>query len=79
MLDESGNTEAKISVDGGITSDTAKLVWQSGASVVVAGNSVYGAPDINKAVADLKAAGTGKTKFSGEAGHSEITQTAKQR
>jgi len=55
MLDEAGNTQCKISVDGGITAATAKLVAQSGASVVVAGNSVYGAPDINKAVSDLKA------------------------
>jgi ribulose-phosphate 3-epimerase len=55
LLDQAGNTEARISVDGGITIDTAKLVAENGACVVVAGNSVYGAPDINKAIADLQA------------------------
>jgi ribulose-phosphate 3-epimerase len=57
MLAQAGNHTAKISVDGGVNPETAKLVAQSGASVVVAGNSVYGAPDIKKAIADLKAAG----------------------
>jgi len=57
MLDQAGNTQAKISVDGGINAETARLVAKNGASVVVAGNAIYGAPDINKAVADLKASG----------------------
>jgi ribulose-phosphate 3-epimerase len=73
MLDLAGNTQCNISVDGGITAETAKLVAKSGASVVVAGNSVYGAPDINKAVADLKAAGK-QTKSDQTA---EIGQVAK--
>ena len=66
MLDAVGNTQAKISVDGGINSETAKLVAQNGASVVVAGNSVYGAPDINQAVATLKATETRSTQASGK-------------
>ncbi len=77
MLDDAGNSEAKISVDGGVNAETAKLVAQHGASVVVAGNSVYGAKDINKAVADLKAAGqtAGSTSHQGAG----IAQTAKQK
>jgi ribulose-phosphate 3-epimerase len=58
LLDDAGNTQAKISVDGGINVETAKLVAAAGASVVVAGNSVYGAPDINQAIAALKATKT---------------------
>jgi len=76
MLDQAGNTQAKISVDGGITADNAKLVAKSGASVVVAGNSIYGAPDIDKAVADLKAAGG--TQPAGSSQKTEINQAAKQ-
>jgi ribulose-phosphate 3-epimerase len=79
MLNQAGNTEARISVDGGITAENARLVAKSGASVVVAGNSVYGAPDINKAVADLKAAGTRETKAAGPGQTTEISQAAKQK
>ena len=58
LLDDAGNSACKISVDGGITVETAKLVADAGACVVVAGNSVYGAPDIKEAIGALKATPT---------------------
>lgn len=53
MLDEAGNHNALISVDGGINQDTGKTVVQAGARVLVAGKSVYGAPDLAAAVKQL--------------------------
>lgn len=44
-----------IEVDGGINSETAKLVIEAGANVLVAGSSVYGAKDIKSAIESLKA------------------------
>lgn len=44
-----------IEVDGGINSETAKLVIQAGANVLVAGSSIYGAKDIKLAIESLKA------------------------
>lgn len=46
--------EIDIQVDGGINSETAKLVVQAGANVLVAGSSVYGATDIAAAIAGLR-------------------------
>ena len=51
-----GRSDVRVSVDGGITAETASLVFQAGADVVVAGNSVYGAKDITVAIAALHAA-----------------------
>lgn len=42
-----------IQVDGGINSETARLVIQAGANVLVAGSSVYGAVDVAAAIAAL--------------------------
>ncbi len=61
MLDDAGNKEALISVDGGINNDTARQVVAAGANVLVAGNSVYGAPSVEDAIRDLKEAAAGKT------------------
>jgi ribulose-phosphate 3-epimerase len=47
-----------VSVDGGINPQTAKTVVAAGADVLVAGNAIYGTPDIVKAIADLRAAET---------------------
>ncbi len=44
-----------IEVDGGINAETAKLVTQAGANVLVAGSSVYGASDIKSAIESLRA------------------------
>lgn len=43
-----------IEVDGGINAETAKLVTEAGANVLVAGSSVYGARDIAAAIASLR-------------------------
>jgi ribulose-phosphate 3-epimerase len=43
-----------IEVDGGINAETAKLVTQAGANVLVAGSSVYGAKDIKSAIESLR-------------------------
>jgi len=46
--------EVYIQVDGGINAETAKLVREAGANVLVAGSSVYGAPDIAAAIEGLR-------------------------
>ncbi len=45
----------RIEVDGGITPETAPLAIQAGADVLVAGSSVFGAPDLAAAIRDLRA------------------------
>lgn len=56
MFAEAGrsNKDVHISVDGGINVETGKQVVEKGASALVAGNYIYKAPDIKKAVKDLK-------------------------
>ena len=46
-----------IAVDGGIVPDTAALVTEAGANVLVAGNAVFAAPDYAAAIAAIRAAG----------------------
>jgi ribulose-phosphate 3-epimerase len=43
-----------LEVDGGIAPDTAKLVTQAGANVLVAGSAVYGKADIPAAIQALR-------------------------
>jgi ribulose-phosphate 3-epimerase len=43
-----------IEVDGGINAETARVAIQSGANVLVAGTSVFGASDYAKAIRDLR-------------------------
>lgn len=43
-----------IQVDGGINAETAKLVFQAGANVLVAGSYIYGADDMKDAIDSLK-------------------------
>ena len=57
MFDEAGRKDLLISVDGGINTETTRLVCEAGASLVVAGKSVYGSPDVAQAIRDLQAAG----------------------
>jgi len=45
-----------LEVDGGIAEDTAGLVVEAGADVLVAGNAVFGRPDRAAAIAALRAA-----------------------
>lgn len=59
MLDEAGNKQALINVDGGINAETTKIVTAAGAGVVVAGKSVYGSPDVAAAIKQLHDAGGG--------------------
>ncbi|MDP3238248.1 MAG: ribulose-phosphate 3-epimerase [Myxococcales bacterium] len=54
MLDAKGLSAVDIEVDGGINADTAKRVVAAGASVLVAGNAVFTAPDYAKAIAALR-------------------------
>ncbi len=51
---ESNGSKAIIQVDGGINAATAPLVAEAGASSVVAGNYVFGAPDPMAAIETLK-------------------------
>lgn len=44
-----------LEVDGGIDAETAPLVVDAGANVLVAGNSIFGAQDIPSAVRSLRA------------------------
>ncbi len=43
-----------IEIDGGVNMDNAPLLVKAGADILVAGNSVFGAPDPIKAIRDLK-------------------------
>lgn len=52
ILAEKG-LEIPIEVDGGINGSTAELVKNAGASILVAGSYLFGAPDMKKAVEDL--------------------------
>lgn len=54
MFNAINRPEVHISVDGGINTDTGRQVIAKGASVLVAGKSVYGASDIAQAIQDLK-------------------------
>ena len=55
MMAQAGLHDVRISVDGGINPQTAKIVVEAGADVLVAGNALYGAPDMSKAIAELRA------------------------
>ena len=48
------HSKAQIEVDGGIGMDNIKQVVAAGADIVVAGNAVFGQPDITAAIVKLK-------------------------
>ena len=48
------NPSCDLEVDGGINPETALQVVEAGANVLVAGSSVYGAPDIEQAIKNLR-------------------------
>lgn len=52
-LKETRNPKLEISIDGGITIENIKTVTDSGVELVVAGSTVFGAPDIDKRVKEL--------------------------
>ena len=51
---EKYNPACELEVDGGVAPDTAPLVIEAGANVLVAGSAVYGAADIPRAIAALR-------------------------
>jgi ribulose-phosphate 3-epimerase len=56
MLDESGS-QAELEVDGGIDTETAPLVVQSGADVLVSGTAIFGASEgVATAIGRIRAA-----------------------
>ena len=56
MIDASGRSIA-LSVDGGITPETAPRVIAAGADTLVAGTAVFGATDYAAAIAALRGEG----------------------
>jgi ribulose-phosphate 3-epimerase len=53
MIDER-SLKVKIEIDGGVTLENAKTILDAGADVLVAGNSVFKAPDPKAMIAALK-------------------------
>ena len=54
--------DGHVSVDGGITPDTAMLACQAGADMLVAGTAIFRQPDYAAAIQALRAAGPGRTR-----------------
>ena len=50
------NPNLYIEIDGGVDQSNAQKLLEAGANVLVAGNSVFSAPDQMAAIADLKTA-----------------------
>ena len=50
------NTEIEIEVDGGITLDTARLVGDRGATILVAGTAIFGSDNVKEAINGLRVA-----------------------
>ncbi|TMV19224.1 ribulose-phosphate 3-epimerase [Paenibacillus thermoaerophilus] len=57
-LDAAGRPDVLIEVDGGINAETARLVAEAGADVLVAGNAVFGHKDRAAAIADIRRGAT---------------------
>jgi ribulose-phosphate 3-epimerase len=58
VLNEAGSS-APIEIDGGIDEETAPRVVAAGASILVAGQAIFGSPDPERAVRALRAAAAG--------------------
>jgi ribulose-phosphate 3-epimerase len=55
LLKKNGaNRPLEIVIDGGVDATTARIVEKAGATVAVAGNAVYKAPDYAKAIAAIR-------------------------
>jgi ribulose-phosphate 3-epimerase len=54
MLIARGLQHVEIEIDGGVNPETAQQVMAAGATVLVAGNAVYGKTDRAQAIADLR-------------------------
>lgn len=55
MIDEAG-VKVELEVDGGVAPDTAASVVAAGATMLVAGNAIFGQPDRKQALEALRAA-----------------------
>ena len=53
---EKNRAKLNIEVDGGITAETAKLAIENGATILVAGTSIFGAKDYAAAIKGLRGA-----------------------
>ena len=51
---EIGKPDMDIEIDGGVTGQNAKIIRSAGANVLVAGSAVFNAPDMKKAISNLK-------------------------
>jgi ribulose-phosphate 3-epimerase len=58
---ESNDLDADIEIDGGLSSDNIISAKNAGATVFVAGTSVFGAPDPVEAIRDLRRMIEGKS------------------
>jgi ribulose-phosphate 3-epimerase len=56
-------SSAPIEVDGGIDVHTAPRIVAAGAEILVAGNAVFGSPDPERAIRDLRAAASAAVPF----------------
>jgi len=54
LLDERGLSHVDIEVDGGINRETAALAAEAGATVLVAGQAVFGRPDRAAAIREIR-------------------------
>ncbi|MCY7980794.1 ribulose-phosphate 3-epimerase [Bacillus inaquosorum] len=54
MADERGKKDLLIEVDGGVNKETAPIVIEAGANLLVAGSAVYGQPDRKKAISEIR-------------------------
>jgi ribulose-phosphate 3-epimerase len=54
LLDARGLSHIPIEVDGGINEQTVKAAYEAGATILVAGNAVFGKPDRKAAIAAIK-------------------------
>ncbi len=57
MLDKAG-VQAEIEVDGGVNTKTAPMLMEKGATMLVAGSALYGAPDAKAFIDDVRASWT---------------------
>ena len=51
-----GGYDTELEVDGGIGAETAAIAAAAGANVLVAGSSVFGAADAEKAISEMRCA-----------------------
>lgn len=54
LLDQAGNCQAVVEVDGGVNAKTVGAVKEAGADFLIAGSAVFGAPDRAAAIAALR-------------------------